>query len=151
MKVPFVDAVEYSPFLDAIDRDFQRIAGEEARITVTGLMNVMGRTILAVTHTMAKSYIIAFLVITPLMVILIGRLWIGLLSMIPNLAPILLTLGIMGWLGVRLDMFTLLIGSIAIGLAVDDTIHFMHGFRRSYERSGDFQWEIGRASCRERG
>ena len=142
MKVPLVDAVQYAPFLDAIDRDFQRIAGEEARVHVTGLMTVVGRTILAVIHTMAKSYIIAFLVITPLMVILIGRLWIGLLSMIPNLAPILLTLGIMGWLGVRLDMFTLLIGSIAIGLAVDDTIHFMHGFRRSYERSGDFQWAV---------
>ena len=34
-------------------------------------------------------------------------------------------------------MFSLLIGSIALGLAVDDTIHFMHGFRRGYARSGD--------------
>ncbi len=139
MKVPFIDAIEYSPFYDAIDRDFRGIVGDEVGITVTGLMTVLGKTMTAVIHTLAKSYIVAFLVITPLMVILIGRLWIGLLSMIPNLAPILLTLGIMGWVGLRLDLFTLLIGSIAIGIAVDDTIHFMHNFRRYYESSGDVQ------------
>ena len=76
------------------------------------------------------------------MIILIGDLRLGLLSMIPNLAPILLVLGVMGWVGVPLDAFTLLIGSIAIGLAVDDTIHFMHNFRRYYERSGDVRLAV---------
>ena len=57
--------------------------------------------------------------------------------MIPNLAPILLMLGLMGWAGIPLDTFTLMVGSIAIGLAVDDTIHFLHNFRRYYARSGD--------------
>jgi predicted RND superfamily exporter protein len=71
------------------------------------------------------------------MILLIGSFKIGLVSMIPNLTPIVLVLGFMGWLGVPLDAFTLLIGSIAMGLAVDDTIHFMHNFRRYYERSGD--------------
>jgi len=56
---------------------------------------------------------------------------------VPNLAPIILTLGLMGWVGIPLDLFTLLIGSIAIGLAVDDTIHFMHNFRKYYEESQD--------------
>ena len=54
-----------------------------------------------------------------------------------NLFPIVVTLGVMGWLGLPLEMFSLLIGSIALSLAVDDTIHFMHGFRNAYERSGD--------------
>jgi predicted RND superfamily exporter protein len=57
--------------------------------------------------------------------------------MIPNLTPILITLGVMGWFDFPLDGFTLLIGSVAIGLAVDDTIHFMHNFRRYYDRMGD--------------
>ena len=43
----------------------------------------------------------------------------------------------MGWAGISLDLFTLLIGCIAIGLAVDDPIHFMHNFRRYYEQSHD--------------
>jgi predicted RND superfamily exporter protein len=86
---------------------------------------------------MAKSYTIALIVITVLMVLLIGKLRIGMLSMIPNLFPICLTLGIMGWFKVPMDLFTMLVGSIAIGLAVDDTIHFMHNFRRYFEESGD--------------
>jgi predicted RND superfamily exporter protein len=142
MKVPFVDAIQYAAFLEAIDRDFRQILGDGVEITVTGLMALVGRTINAVIHSMAKTYVVAFLVITPLMVLLIGNLWIGLLSMIPNLAPILITLGVMGWFEIPLDAFTLLIGSIAIGLAVDDTIHFMHNFRRYYRRSGDTRHSV---------
>ncbi|MBW2388421.1 MAG: MMPL family transporter, partial [Deltaproteobacteria bacterium] len=53
------------------------------------------------------------------------------------LLPILLTLGLMGWVGIPLDIFTLLIGCIAIGLAVDDTIHFIHSYQRYWEQHGD--------------
>ena len=86
---------------------------------------------------MAKSYITALLVITVLMVLLIGRIRIGLLSMIPNLVPILLMLGVIGATPIKMDLFTMMVASVAIGLAVDDTIHFMHNFRRYYEQNGD--------------
>lgn len=46
-------------------------------------------------------------------------------------------LGVMGWLNIPMDLFCMLVGSIAIGLAVDDTIHFMHNFRRYYETFND--------------
>jgi predicted RND superfamily exporter protein len=94
-------------------------------------------TLTAVVYSMAKSYLVAFVVITPLMILLIGNLRIGLLSMVPNLTPILVALGLMGWFGHPVDVFTMLVGSIAMGLAVDDTIHFMHNFRRYFARSGD--------------
>jgi len=142
MKVPFVDAIQYAAFLEAIDRDFRQILGDGVGVTITGLLALLGRTFSAVIHSMAKTYLVAFLVITPLMVLLVGSLRIGLLSMIPNLTPILITLGVMGWFEIPLDGFTLLIGSIAIGLAVDDTIHFMHNFRRYYERSGDIRGSV---------
>tara|TARA_B110000008_G_scaffold138561_1_gene140456 strand:- start:238 stop:675 length:438 start_codon:yes stop_codon:yes gene_type:complete len=64
------------------------------------------------------------------MVLLIGNLKIGLISMIPNLLPIIFLSTIMVIFKMPLDMFTLLIGAIALGLAVDDTVHFMHNFRR---------------------
>jgi hypothetical protein len=62
--------------------------------------------------------------------------------MAPNLAPVLLTLGLMGWLDVPLDMATLLIGGIIIGLAVDDTIHFMHRFNQYYEEVREPGWAV---------
>jgi len=86
---------------------------------------------------MLRSYVIALTIITPLMFLLLGSIRGGLIAMVPNLSPIVVTLGLMGWLGIPLDVFTLLIGSIAIGLAVDDTIHFMHNFRKYHEQSGD--------------
>ncbi len=91
----------------------------------------------AVTISMLRSYVIALTIITPLMFLLLGSIRGGLIAMVPNLSPIVVTLGLMGWLGIPLDVFTLLIGSIAIGLAVDDTIHFMHNFRKYHEQSGD--------------
>ncbi|GIT03128.1 MAG: hypothetical protein CM1200mP28_03870 [Deltaproteobacteria bacterium] len=48
--------------------------------------------------------------------------------MIPNFLPILAGLGLMGLLDLPLDAMSILVGSIAIGLAVDDTVHFMHNF-----------------------
>jgi predicted RND superfamily exporter protein len=67
----------------------------------------------------------------------VGSLRLGLVSMIPNLLPIVLVMGLMWLLGMPLDLFTMMIGSIAIGLAVDDTVHFMHNFRRYHAESGD--------------
>jgi hypothetical protein len=71
------------------------------------------------------------------MLLVLGDFRTGAAAMVPNLAPIILTLGLMGWLGIALDTFTLLIGSIAIGLAVDDTIHFMHVFRKYFDELRD--------------
>jgi len=69
--------------------------------------------------------------------LLIGSLRAGLVSMAPNLLPILLTLALMPLLRVPLDIFTMMLGCIAIGLAVDDTLHFIHGFRARYSETGD--------------
>lgn len=58
----------------------------------------------------------------------------ALLCMIPNLSPILLIFIIMGFTGIWLDMGTALIASVAVGVAVDDTIHVYHGFRQRIAR-----------------
>jgi len=53
-------------------------------------------------------------------------------------------LGLMGWLDIPLDNSSLLIGCIVIGLAVDDTIHFMHKFHRYYEQTADARFAVRR-------
>ncbi len=72
----------------------------------------------------------ALLLIFGLMVVLWRSFGSALLCMIPNLAPILLIFIIMGLFGIWLDMATAMIASVAVGIAVDDTIHVYHGFRR---------------------
>lgn len=137
IKMPWADAVLYKDFLDDISNRFKRVMGDGVEITTTGINALLSRTMSATIISMAKSYLIAGVVITIMMILLIGNIRIGLVSMIPNLTPIILTLGLMGWLNLPLDLFTMLIGSIAIGLAVDDTIHFMHNYRRYHHDTGN--------------
>lgn len=87
--------------------------------------------------SITRSYIVAFAIITPLTMIFLASIRLGALSMLPNLLPIVITVAVMRIFDFPLDGFTVLIGSIALGLAVDDTIHFMHGFNRYYAISGD--------------
>ncbi len=136
-KMPWVDSVLYQDFIADLKQRFQQTLGAEVEITVTGIVVLLGRTMHATMVSMGESYLIAAVVITGMMILLIGNLRIGLISMIPNLMPIVLILGLMGWLDLPLDLFTMLIGSIAIGLAVDDTIHFMHNYRRYHHDTGD--------------
>ncbi len=137
MKVPYADPTRYPEFIERVESEFRGVFGDSFAVTTTGFMGMMGQTVSQVIVGMARSYVLALAIITPLMILLIGNLRGGLVSMVPNLTPILVTLGLMGWAGVSIDMFTMMIGSIAIGLAVDDTIHFIHGFRRDFERLGD--------------
>ena len=141
IKVPFIDALAYSDFIKTVQAHF-KAAFPDAEVAVTGLVPLLARVITAAIWSMIKSYGYAIGVITLLMIFLIGRVRIGLISMVPNLAPIAAILGIMGWAGIRMDLFSMLVGSIAIGLAVDDTIHFMHNFRRYFEQSGDAEYAV---------
>lgn len=142
LRTPMVEASQYPPFGEEVARVFDSALGDRGEARLTGMMVVMGRSFTASVETMFRSYAIALMVITPLMMLLLGSLRLGLIAMIPNLFPIALTLGLMGWLGVPLEMFSLLIGSIALGLAVDDTIHFMHGFRRGYAATGSVEQAV---------
>ena len=92
-----------------------------------------------------KSFGVAFVVITLIMMALLGSLKLGLIAMVPNLMPIVLIMGLMGVTDIPIDMSTLLIASISIGLAVDDTIHFLHHFRVNHEATGNLEVGIRRS------
>jgi predicted RND superfamily exporter protein len=77
-----------------------------------------------------KSLSLAVIVISVLMFIVFRSVPLGLLSMIPNIFPIILNFGIMGAVGIPLNAATALIAAVAIGIAVDDTIHFMDNYRK---------------------
>ena len=131
------DGLDYDPFVHELEDEFARILGDDLNFQVTGSVALNSRAFTLLLSSMARSYVVALTVITPLMVLLIGRLRRGLLAMIPNLIPVYLTLALMGFVDIPLNISTLLVGSIIIGVAVDDTIHFMHQFGRYMERTGD--------------
>ena len=137
LKNPWLDAYIFPPFMQKVVEVLKKNIGSDVEFYLTGMMSLLGSTIHATIETMKISYVVAFSIISVLMVIMLGSLKYGAVSMIPNLAPILFTLGWLGFVGHPLDLFLMLIGAIAIGLAVDDTIHFMHNFRRYHALTGD--------------
>lgn len=81
-----------------------------------------------------RSLVAAVALMFGFMLLLWRSLVPALLSMVPNMAPIALIFVIMGLTGIRLDMATALIASVAVGIAVDDTIHIYHGYARRRAR-----------------
>jgi uncharacterized protein len=82
------------------------------------------------------SLLLALGIISVIMIVTLGSFQGGLLAMIPNMIPAVLSFGLMGLLGLPLDADTLLIAPIIIGIAVDDTIHFMTHYRIDLARTG---------------
>ena len=142
VKAPWLDAINYEKFIKIVEKMAGDGFGELASVHTTGLVPLLGRTISAAMHSTVTSYATAVVIITILMVILIGNIKLGLISMIPNLAPIVFTIAFMSAVDLPMDMFTMLIGSIAIGIVVDDTIHFMSSFQREYGASGDAELAV---------
>jgi len=149
IKVPWRDALSYVPFIQEIEQRFAAAFagleqdGKAVQVSTTGIMSLFARILHATMYSAAQSYGIAIVVISLMMVILIGNIRLGVIAMIPNIGPILIVMGIMGWFSIPLDMFTMMVASIAIGLAVDDTVHFIYNFKRYYTESGDVREAVG--------
>ncbi|MBI3268262.1 MAG: MMPL family transporter [Planctomycetes bacterium] len=70
---------------------------------------------------------------------LLFRSWrVGLIGVIPNVMHILFILGAMGWLGINLDMITIMIASVSMGISVDCAIHYLCRYRLELSRDGDY-------------
>lgn len=70
--------------------------------------------------------------------VLFRSLKISLIAIFPNLLSVGMVLGFMGWAAIPLDMMTITIAAISVGIAVDDTIHYIHRFRSEFARDGSY-------------
>lgn len=134
VNTPWVDAVSYDNFLEQIRLVASEVFSKVDSITLTGGMALVTQGVTRALENLVSSYIFAFIVIAIMMVWIAGDIRVGVLSMFPNLLPIAVIMGIMGAAGVKLDIVTVMIGSIAIGLVVDDTVHFLYNFQKYYRK-----------------
>ena len=113
-----------------VEEDFQ---DDQLHIEGTGFIKLMSDMETYLFRSQVRSLAVAFSVIAVMMFLLLGSLRLGLFAMIPNFVPILLGLAFMAWVGVALDPATIMIGSMALGLVVDDTVHYLVRLRRNLE------------------
>ena len=85
------------------------------------------------------SFSMAFLAITIMMVLVLRSFKLGLISMIPNVFPVIISLGFIGYSGIPLSIPLMMMSAVIIGVAVDDTIHFFSRYRLEFSRLGGYE------------
>ncbi|MGE0433613.1 MAG: RND family transporter [Planctomycetota bacterium] len=98
-------------------------------IRLAGDTYLAGIGLMALIMDLLSSLALAGVLVFVTIMILFRSLKLGLISIAPNIFPLVLTFGLMGLLGIRLSVSTVIIFSISLGLAVDDTIHFLSRYR----------------------
>jgi predicted RND superfamily exporter protein len=87
--------------------------------------------------SLIQSTFWSVITITPLLMWIARSASAGLVAMLPNVLPILMVFGGMGWMNIDVDVGSMMTASIALGVAVDDTIHYLNWFREELDRLGD--------------
>ncbi len=104
---------------------------------VTGFGMVISESSHILTEGQVKSLSLTLVLIFGIMFLLFMSGKVGLIAIVPNCFPIIVNFGLMGWLGIELSVATSLVASIAIGLAVDDTIHYLVRYNREFKKDLD--------------
>lgn len=128
----FVDEVhaELDPLVDA----WSEAEGADVELVVTGVVPLVYKAQRALLNDLVSSFGMAFLLIGVLMMILLGSIRAGLLSMLPNVFPAIIAFGTLGWWGRPVGIGEVMTASLALGIAVDDTVHLLSWFRRGVKQ-----------------
>ena len=116
--------------------------------TYTGVVPIVYKAQRALLQSLVESTLWSFLTITPLMMFVTRSFRAGMVAMIPNVLPVVVIFGLMGWLNIAIDIGSMMTASIALGVAVDDTIHFLSWFRDDLKKCGNRRLAI--VSCYSR-
>ena len=126
-------------FMSDIDRFVKENLDPSIKVEYAGIMSWVRAMSDYVAQGQKRCFILAFSVITCMMIIVLRSFKLGLISMIPNVFPVLIALGLMGFLDVYMSMPLMIMAPVIIGVAVDDTIHFFMRYRREFNRTGTYE------------
>ena len=139
---------EYAEFFELVQIDIKEaFAAYEQQypnmdVHVTGTLAMMMRLMDDMSNNQFKSLALAMVLISGLLVLTLGSVQAGLMSIIPNMIPATLAFGLMGLMGIPLDTDTLMIAPLIIGIAVDDTIHFITHYRMALAKHSDMRMAL---------
>lgn len=114
----------------------------EAQMLISGSIARFTDIMYKVSIGQVKAFLIALTIIAVLMMIVFGSVKVGLIGLIPNILPALVVGGVMGLFSIPFDMMTSIIIPMLMGLAVDDTIHFINHAEYEYQQQGNYRKAI---------
>ena len=113
------------------------LADEDVRIT--GILVMYNNVLQSLFQSQILTLGVVMLAIMLMFLALFRSLSIAVICIIPNAIAAAFVLGIMGWANIPLDIMTITIAAISVGIGVDNTIHYMHRFKREFPRFGDYR------------
>ncbi len=141
---------EYIEFFETVQAQAEAVFGSllgaypELEVGITGSLPLVMKMSDYIGRAQLQSFVLVLLVVTVLLLIVFGSVRAGLVAMVPNVFPVLITFGVMGLWDIPLDVDLLIIAPLVIGIAVDDTIHFITHYRAFSLETGDFARAISR-------
>jgi hypothetical protein len=134
-----LETLNRNQFLQRIRHDLVTELGLESdQVHLTGLMVLYNNMLQSLFDSQILTLGITLLALTGMFLVLFRSVKIALIAIFPNLLSIAVVMGFMGWAGMPLDMMTITIAAISVGIAVDDTIHFIHRFKEEFKQDGDY-------------
>ena len=110
---------------------------DDPNIILTGVAPLLRRAQNQIFIGFWESFSMAFLIITIVMIVSLRSIKAGMIAMVPNLTPICIVFGILGWYQIPIDIGIMMTASIALGIAVDGTFHFLVRYQSQYRLTGD--------------
>lgn len=123
-------AVELTSKKDALLDAGEKAFGEFAELTPAGYLPMYSQIVHYAAQSQLYSLLLAFVLVFLLVWLFLKNFKFALLSIFPNLFPVLLILGVMGWFKIDLDIATASISAIVLSFCIDDTLHFMYHYKK---------------------
>ncbi len=135
---------ETRQLIQEIDALSAKFFGTDIAVSTTGFVDIAKTLNDNMATAQTRSIALAFIMITVVMMITLRSIPLGLISMVPNIMPVFMILGLLGFTGIYMDTILMSVSAMIIGVAVDDTIHFFIHFRREFTRTGRYAEAIGK-------
>ena len=114
----------------------------EDQFYLSGISVIYNNLLQSLFQSLIGSLSIVFVAIFAMFIILFRSLYMATIAMIPNLLSASSVLGIIGWSGIPIDIMTVTVAAISIGIGVDNTIHYVHRFLKEYELNNNYDLAI---------
>ena len=121
---------------DTLENEFGFAEGE---YRLTGLAVLYNNMLQSLFSSQIGTLGVVFVVIMIMFAILFRSIYLAFIGMIPNLLAASVVLGSMGWMKVPLDIMTITVAAISVGMAVDNTIHYIHRFKLEFIKTSNYE------------
>lgn len=140
-----MESLQRNKLLKEINNDLVNELGlEQDRVRLSGAMILYNNMLQSLFTSQIKTLGVVALALLLMFLVLFRSLKIALIALFPNLLSAGVVMGVMGWLDIPLDMMTITIAAISIGIAVDNTIHYIHRFQEEIVKDTNYQATLHR-------